>query len=64
MTSAADDEKKLLHTNTKIPKDSDYVCDLCGARFYNPNKLHEHRAAQYKASVEQLICISYKFNIY
>jgi hypothetical protein len=52
MTSAADDEKKLLYTNTKIPKDSDYVCDLCGARFYNPNKLHEHRAAQYKASIE------------
>jgi hypothetical protein len=51
MTSAADDEKKL-YTNTKIPKDSGYVCDLCGARFYNSNKLHEHRAAQHKASVE------------
>jgi hypothetical protein len=37
MTSAADDEKKL-YTNTKTREDLDYVCDLCGARFYNQNK--------------------------
>ena len=51
MTSAADDEKKL-YTNTKTREDLDYVCDLCGARFYNQNKLHKHRAAEHKASVE------------
>jgi hypothetical protein len=51
MTSAADDEKKL-YTNTKTREDLDYVSDLCGARFYNQNKLHKHRAAEHKASVE------------
>jgi hypothetical protein len=51
MTSAADDEKKL-YTNTKTREDLDYICDLCGARFYNQIKLHKHRAAEHKASVE------------
>jgi hypothetical protein len=40
MASAADDERKL-YTNDKIPKDSEYMCDLCAGRFDSPNKLHD-----------------------
>ena len=51
MASAAGDERKL-DANDKIPKDSEYICDLCAGRFDSSNKLHEHRHTQHKASVE------------
>ena len=51
MASADVDERKL-DANDKIPKDSEYICDLCAGRFDSPNKLHEHRDTQHKASVE------------
>jgi hypothetical protein len=51
MTSAADEERKL-YTNDKLPKDSEYMCDICAGRFDSPHKLSEHRAIQHKASTE------------
>jgi len=50
MASVAGDERKL-DANDKIPKDSEYICDLCAGRFDSPNKLHEHRDTQHTASV-------------
>ena len=51
MALAADDERKLDAID-KIPKDSEYISDLCAGRFDSPNKLHEHRDTQHKASLE------------
>ena len=50
MASVGDERK--LDANDKIPKDSEYICDLCAGRFDSPNKLHEHRDTQHKAAVE------------
>jgi hypothetical protein len=49
MYSAADDKDKINSAN-KLPKDSEYICELCMERFDDPNKLQGHRVAKHKAS--------------
>jgi hypothetical protein len=50
MHSAADDKDKIGSTTNKLPKDSEYLCELCMERFDDSNKLQEHRVAKHKAS--------------
>ncbi len=33
----------------KLPPASEYLCDMCNARFDDPSELQEHRAEQHKA---------------
>jgi hypothetical protein len=43
------DKDKIDSTN-KLPKDSEYLCELCMEKFDDSNKLQEHRVAKHKAS--------------
>jgi hypothetical protein len=49
MQSAADGKDKI-NSSDKLPKDSEYICELCMERFDNSNKLQEHRVAKHRAS--------------
>jgi len=49
LLSAADGKDKINSAN-KLPKDSEYICELCMERFDDSNKLQEHRVAEHKAS--------------
>jgi hypothetical protein len=49
MHSAADGKDKINSAN-KLPKDSEYICELCMERFDDSNKLQGHRVAKHKAS--------------
>ena len=52
MFYSAADGKEKINSDYKLPKDSEYICDLCMERFENPKNLHEHRTAKHKASTE------------
>jgi hypothetical protein len=49
MHLAVDDKDKIDSAN-KLPKDSEYICELCMERFNDSNKLQEHRVTKHKAS--------------
>ena len=49
MVSAGDDKQKI-NSDDKLPREQDYVCEICMERFDNINHLHKHRSVKHNAS--------------
>ena len=49
---SGDDGKDKINSANKLPKDSEYICELCMERFDNSKKLQGHRVAKHKASTD------------
>jgi hypothetical protein len=49
MASAGDDKEKI-RSDDKLPKEEEYICEICMERVNDANQLDEHRATKHKAS--------------
>lgn len=47
MESSFNEEK--INFGDKLPKDSEYICDLCMEKFDNSEKLQRHRSEKHLA---------------
>ena len=50
MVSAGDDKKKI-DTEDKLPREQEYICEICMERFDTIDNLHRHRSTKHNASV-------------
>ena len=49
MVSAGDDKQKI-NSETKMPREQEYICEICMARLDNIDHLHKHRSTEHNAS--------------
>jgi hypothetical protein len=52
MNSAGDDKQKI-NSKDKLPKEQEYICEICMKRLDNIDNidnLHKHRSAEHNAS--------------
>ena len=50
MDSAGDDKQKIS-SKDKLPREQEYICEICMERLDNIDNLHKHRSAEHNASV-------------
>ena len=49
MNSASDDKQKI-NSKDKLPKEQEYICEICMERLDNIDNLQKHRFAEHNAS--------------
>jgi hypothetical protein len=50
MVSAGDDKQKI-NSEDKLPREQEYICEICMERFDTIDNLHRHRSTKHNASV-------------
>ena len=50
MVSVGDDKQKI-NSKDKLPREQEYICEICMERFDNLDNLQRHRSTKHNASV-------------
>jgi hypothetical protein len=49
MISAGDDKQKI-NSEDRLPREEEYICEICMTRFDSIDHLHKHRSTEHNAS--------------
>jgi len=49
MVSAGDDKQKI-NSEDRLPREQEYICEICMERFDNIDHFHKHRSTEHNTS--------------
>ena len=49
MVSAGDDKRKI-DSEDELPREQEFICEICMERFDTVDNLHKHRSTEHNAS--------------